>query len=183
LTSGLSCPVGLKNGTDGNLKVAIDAVRAAACAHHFLGVTKAGRSAVFATRGNRDCHIILRGGSKPNYDATSVAAACEQLAKAGLPETVMIDFSHANSHKQHERQRDVCHDVAAQISQGEQRIIGVMVESNLIAGRQDIVDGQAPVYGQSVTDACLGWDDTEALLQELASAVVTRRSSAVAVHG
>lgn len=183
LTSGLSCPVGLKNGTDGNLKIAIDAVRAAARPHHFLGVTKAGRSAVFETRGNPDCHIILRGGSHPNYDADSVAAACDQLAKAGLPETLMIDFSHANSAKKYERQRIVADDVGAQISGGERRIIGVMVESNLVAGRQDIVNGKAEVYGQSVTDECLGWDDTASLLEHLAEAVRTRRSRAVAVHG
>lgn len=177
LTSGLSCPVGLKNGTDGNLKIAVDAIGAATRAHHFLGVTKAGRTAIFATRGNHDCHIILRGGKSPNYDAASVDSACEQLRKAGLRETVMIDCSHANSAKQHDRQTIVGADIAGQISAGERRIVGVMIESHLVAGRQDIVDGAALTYGQSITDACLNFEDTENVLKQLAGSVAERRKN------
>jgi len=178
LASGLSCPVGFKNSTDGDLKVAIDAIGSASRPHHFLSLTKAGRSAIFATRGNDDCHLILRGGRTPNYDADSVEAVAMQLQRAGLPPNIMIDFSHANSQKQYERQLVVGHDVSGQIAADDRRIIGVMIESHLIAGRQDIAIGQEPVYGQSVTDACIGWDETVPLLHELAKSVRHRRSLA-----
>ncbi len=177
MASGLSCPVGFKNGTDGNLKIAIDAIRAANHPHQFLGVTKSGRSAIFATEGNVDCHIILRGGKAPNFDEASVSDACAALEKAGLRGHVMIDFSHANSHKQHDRQVDVGEDVAARIAAGADNISGCMIESNLVAGRQDLKDGKAATYGQSVTDACLGWEDTEQLLNTLADAVRQRQSA------
>lgn len=176
LGSGLSCPVGFKNGTDGNLKIAIDAVRAAAQPHHFLSLTKAAHSAIFSTSGNRDCHIILRGGKDPNYDAASVNSAATQLKAAGLPARLMIDFSHANSRKRHERQLEVGRDVAQQIAGGDDQIMGVMIESHLKAGRQDVVAGQELVYGQSITDACIGWEDSVPLLQELAAAVSERRA-------
>jgi len=176
LASGLSCPVGFKNSTDGDLKVAIDAIGSASRPHHFLSLTKAGRSAIFATRGNDDCHLILRGGRTPNYDAGSVEAVAMQLQRAGLPPNIMIDFSHANSQKQCERQLVVGHNVSGQIAAGDRRIIGVMIESHLIAGRQDIVIGQESVYGQSITDACIGWDETVPLLHELAKSVRHRRS-------
>jgi len=166
-----------KNGTDGNLKIAIDAIRAANHPHQFLGVTKSGRSAIFATDGNVDCHIILRGGKEPNFDQQSVARACAELEKSGLRGHAMIDFSHANSSKQHEKQIDVGTDVAARIAAGERNITGCMIESNLVAGRQDLKDGKAETYGQSVTDACLGWDDTEQLLNRLADAVRQRESA------
>jgi len=175
MASGLSCPVGFKNGTDGTLKVAIDAVKAAAHPHHFLSMTQAGHSAIFATRGNEDCHVILRGGRQPNYDAESVASACKRLESAGLPARLMIDFSHANSGKRHEQQLAVGADVGRQIAGGERRIVGAMIESNLCAGRQDLDPGASLVYGQSVTDACLGWDDTTRLLADLAGAVGARR--------
>ena len=178
LASGLSCPVGFKNGTDGTVKVAIDAIRAANAPHHFLSVTKYGHSAIVSTVGNPDCHIILRGGKEPNYDATHVKSVTEMLSKAGLPHKVMIDFSHSNSDKKFHKQRDVCNDVCRQISDGDASIFGVMVESHLVEGRQDLVNGKAPVYGQSITDACLGWDSTENLLHQLAEAVTTRRQSA-----
>lgn len=177
MTSGLSCPVGLKNGTNGNLTIAIDALRAAARPHHFLTMTKAGHSAIFSTTGNDDCHIILRGGKEPNYDAASVDDACCRLHAAGLPERLMIDFSHANSGKQPKRQRQVCTNVAAQISGGDRRIVGVMIESHLVAGRQDVVAGKCLNYGQSITDACLGWDDSAELLEQLALAAKMRRSA------
>ena len=175
LASGLSCPVGFKNGTDGNLKIAVDAIKAAAAPHHFLSVTKGGHSAIVSTAGNEDCHIILRGGKTPNYDAASVDAACQELAKAGLAQRVMIDISHANWSKQYEKQVDVSNDVAKQIAAGDNRIVGVMVESHINPGRQDIVPGQPLKYGVSVTDACIGWDDTEKLLKQLAQAVRDRR--------
>ena len=175
LASGLSCPVGFKNGTDGNLKVAVDAIRSASRPHHFLSLTKAGRSGIFATRGNEDCHVILRGGREPNYDAESVEAAGRVLAEAGLPQRVMIDFSHANSRKQHGRQMVVAEDVGAQIAGGETRIFGAMVESHLLEGRQDVTDPSDLVYGQSITDACLGWDQSEDLLRGLAETVRKRR--------
>jgi 3-deoxy-7-phosphoheptulonate synthase len=178
LASGLSCPVGFKNGTDGNIQIAVDAIKAAAAPHHFLSVTKSGQSAIFSTSGNEDCHIILRGGKAPNYDATSVNAACDELARSGLAQRVMIDFSHANSAKQYRKQLDVSTDVAAQLATGDQRIVGVMVESHLNAGRQNITAGKAQEYGVSVTDACLGWADTEKLLQQLATAVRERRKNA-----
>ena len=175
LASGLSCPVGFKNGTDGNLRIAVDAIKAAAARHHFVSITKSGHVAVFKTAGNEDCHVILRGGKKPNYDAASVEAACTELASAGLRQQVMIDLSHANSSKQYQRQIEVGKDVMQQIAGGDQRIMGVMIESHLIAGRQDLTPGQPLAYGQSITDACICWDDTEPLLRGLAEAVRARR--------
>lgn len=176
LASGLSCPVGFKNGTDGNLEIAIDAVRASREPHYFLSLTKAAHSAIFSTSGNIDCHIILRGGKEPNYDAASVGHAARQLEAAGLPARLMIDFSHANSRKQPERQLEVGHDVAQQIAGGDDRIMGVMIESHLKADRQDIIAGQELIYGQSITDACLGWEESASLLEQLAVAVRQRRS-------
>jgi 3-deoxy-7-phosphoheptulonate synthase len=179
LASGLSCPVGFKNGTSGDIQIAVDAIRAARHPHHFLSFTMAAHSAIFHTSGNEDTHLILRGGSKqPNFDAASVASAGKNLAGAGLSDRLMIDLSHANSSKQHERQLDVCHDVSAQIASGEDRIMGVMVESHLKPGRQDVTPGKPLVYGQSITDACIGWEDTVAMLKELADAVEQRRISA-----
>ncbi|MDD9821788.1 MAG: 3-deoxy-7-phosphoheptulonate synthase [Gammaproteobacteria bacterium] len=175
LSSGLSCPVGFKNGTNGNLDIAVDGVRAAGRPHHFLTLTKAGHSAIYTTAGNRDCHIILRGGRAPNYDAASVNEACDKLRAAGLTPQVMIDFSHANSRKVPENQVGICGDVAAQIAAGDRRIMGVMIESHLVAGRQDVVDGKAAVYGQSITDACIDIDTTERMLDDLAAAVRARR--------
>jgi len=175
LASGLSCPVGFKNGTDGGVRVAIDAVRAASAPHHFLSVTKGGHSAIVSTAGNEDCHIILRGGSSPNYDAASVDRICGELGRAGLAARLMIDFSHANSQKQHERQLDVGRDVAAQIARGDDRIIGAMIESHINPGRQDLLPGQPLAYGVSITDACIGWDATAGLLRDLAEAVRRRR--------
>jgi 3-deoxy-7-phosphoheptulonate synthase len=176
LASGLSAPVGFKNGTDGNVRIAVDALLAARQKHHFLSVHKSGQVAIVETRGNEDCHIILRGGKAPNYDAASVAAACGELAKAKLPERLMIDCSHANAAKQFKRQMDVARDIAAQIGQGERRIVGVMVESNLVEGRQDLEPGRPLQFGQSVTDACLGWDDSVELLRTLAEGVRKRRA-------
>lgn len=175
LASGLSCPVGFKNGTDGNLRIALDAIRAASQPHHFLSVTKGGVSAIISTGGNEDCHVILRGGVKPNYDSASIQEACQMAAKSNLACRLMIDASHGNSQKNHLNQIPVCADIAEQLSNGEQRIFGVMVESNLKLGRQDIVDGKAAVYGQSVTDACIDWEMTEQLLSSLSNAVVQRR--------
>jgi len=175
LASGLSCPVGFKNGTDGNIRIAVDAIKAAASRHHFISVTKSGHVAVFKTAGNEDCHVILRGGRSPNYDAASVDAACRELADAGLAQRLMIDFSHANSAKDYRRQAEVAKDVAGQLAKGDRRIVGVMVESHLNAGRQDLVPGQKLQYGVSITDACLGWDDTVKLLDTLADAVRRRR--------
>ena len=166
LASGLSCPVGFKNGTDGNLKIAIDAIGAASHPHHFLSVTKAGHSAIVHTAGNPDCHAILRGGKEPNYSAEHVKAAAEQLAKAGVTPRLMVDFSHANSRKDYTRQMEVARDVAAQLQNGEQNIMGIMVESHLVGGRQD----KPETYGQSITDACIGWDTTEELLALMAEA-------------
>ncbi len=177
LASGLSCPVGFKNGTDGTLKIAIDAIRAAGQPHHFLSLTKTGHSAIFSTAGNEDCHIILRGGREPNYDQAHVARAIQGLQDAGLATPLMIDFSHANSSKQYQRQLDVCADVCAQVAGGQRSIIGVMAESHLVAGRQDIQPGIAPVYGQSITDACIGWGDTVPMLRTLAQAVRARRTA------
>lgn len=177
LASGLSCPVGFKNATDGKLNIAIDAIQAAARPHHFMSLTKAGRSAIFSTSGNSDCHIILRGGQRPNYDIESVNIAGEALAKAGLPERIMIDLSHANSNKLPKKQILVGQDVASQIARGDGRIMGVMIESHLVEGRQDLVLGQPLTYGQSITDACIGWDDSLPLLRQLAAAVATRRES------
>ncbi len=175
LASGLSCPVGFKNGTNGSLKVAIDAVYAAGEPHIFLSPTKKGRTAIFSTTGNRDAHIILRGGSKPNYDAEHIAKATETMHEAGLPPRFMIDLSHANSQGHAERQLIVGHDVAKQISQGNKTIIGVMIESHLLAGKQSIVAGQTRTYGQSITDACISWEQTMPLLRELANAMDERR--------
>ena len=175
LASGLSCPVGFKNGTDGNLRIAADAIKAAQAPHHFLSVTKAGHSAIVSTRGNEDCHAILRGGKTPNYDAASVDAACQELAAAGVSAKVMVDCSHANSRKQHRLQIDVARDVAAQLATGDDRIMGVMVESHLKEGRQDLVPGKELEYGKSITDACIGWEDSLAVLDLLAEAVRQRR--------
>jgi 3-deoxy-7-phosphoheptulonate synthase len=175
LASGLSCPVGFKNGTDGGVRVAVDAVKAASTPHHFLSVTKGGHSAIVHTGGNEDCHVILRGGKMPNYDAASVEAACQELAGAGLAAKVMIDCSHANSGKQHERQIGVAHDVAGQVAAGESRIVGVMLESHVNPGRQDLVPGEPLAYGVSITDPCIGWDQTVGVLKDLAAAVRRRR--------
>jgi len=176
LSSGLSCPVGFKNGTDGRLGIAIDAMRAAARPHHFMSLTKAGHSAIFSTTGNKDTHVILRGGKRPNYDAESVDIAAREMEEAGLEPRLMVDCSHANSHKQPERQVDVARDVAGQLSRGDERIIGVMLESHLVGGRQDNKAGTPLVYGQSITDGCLAWDLSEPLLHDLAAAVRERRS-------
>lgn len=180
LASGLSCPVGFKNGTDGGVKVAIDAIKAAASPHHFLSVTKEGESAIFATKGNEDCHVILRGGKAPNFDAPSVAAVCDQLADAGLAPVLMVDCSHGNSQKQYKNQISVVNDVAKQVSGGDSRIIGVMLESHLNEGRQDHFPGCSLNYGQSITDACLGWDDSVTVLETLAAAVKARREKQAA---
>ncbi|TGQ38588.1 3-deoxy-7-phosphoheptulonate synthase [Mesorhizobium sp. M00.F.Ca.ET.216.01.1.1] len=177
LASGLSCPVGFKNGTDGNLRIAAEAVKSAAQPHHFMAVTKGGRSAIAATTGNEDCHVILRGGIVPNYDATSIAAACAELGRIGVAPRLMIDVSHANSNKKPENQPKVATDVAGQVAAGDERIIGVMIESNLVAGRQDVVPGKPLVYGQSITDGCIDWATTETVLHGLADAVERRRSA------
>jgi len=182
LASGLSCPVGFKNGTDGNIRIAVDAIRAAQAPHHFLSVTKAGHSAIVSTTGNEDCHAILRGGKTPNYDAANVDAAGRDMAAAGVPARIMVDFSHSNSSKDPQKQVDVGHDVAQQIAGGEDRIFGVMVESHLKAGRQDLVPGKELVYGQSITDGCLGWEDSRGLLEHLAEAVRKRRLKAEAAQ-
>ncbi len=176
LASGLSCPVGFKNGTDGNVRIAVDAVKAAHAPHHFLAVTKTGHAAIAATTGNEDCHVILRGGnSAPNYDAASVDVACADLEAAGLPPMVMIDTSHANSSKKPENQPLVIEDIAHQVEGGDRRIIGVMVESNLVGGRQDLVAGRPLAYGQSITDGCIDWDATVEVLERLAAAAQERR--------
>jgi 3-deoxy-7-phosphoheptulonate synthase len=176
LVSGVSCPVGFKNGTSGDVQVAIDAVLSAAHSHTFLGHTKHGQSAIFVTTGNPDCHIILRGGRKMvNYTAASVAETAAQMKKAGVEPRIMIDFSHANSSKDYKRQAVVCHDVAGQIAAGDRRIMGVMIESNLVAGAQKHVKGKPLLYGQSITDGCIDWAETRTLLAELAGAVRARR--------
>jgi 3-deoxy-7-phosphoheptulonate synthase len=175
LASGLSCPIGFKNGTDGNVKIAIDAVQAAAHPHHFLAVTKQGRSAIAATTGNADCHVILRGGRIPNYDAASVDAACGQLSAAALAPRLMIDVSHGNSSKRPENQPLVAADIAARIGAGEERIAGLMVESHLQAGRQDLISGRALTHGQSITDGCIDWQTSLQVLEGLALAVDRRR--------
>ena len=175
LASGLSCPVGFKNGTDGNIKIAVDAIKAASQPHHFLSVTKGGHSAIVSTGGNEDCHIILRGGKAPNYDAASVEAACKDIAANGLASRLMIDASHANSSKKPENQVPVCADIAKQIAAGDTRIVGVMVESHLVAGRQDLVPGKELTYGQSITDGCIDWDASVKVLEGLAEAVRQRR--------
>lgn len=175
LASGLSCPVGFKNGTDGSIKVAIDAIGAASAPHHFLSVTKFGHSAIVSTKGNKDCHIILRGGKCPNYTADDVNNVCLALDNSKLEANVMIDFSHANSSKQYKKQLNVANDVAKQVETGNKSIFGVMVESNIIEDRQDFVGGQTLTYGQSITDACIGWEDTEALLLRLNQSVIAKR--------
>ncbi len=175
LASGLSCPVGFKNGTNGNLQIAVDAIRASSKPHHFLSVTKAGHSAIFGTSGNDDCHVILRGGTQPNYDAASIDEACQLLEHAGLRPLVMIDLSHANSNKIHANQVPVGADIAAQIAAGEQRIFGVMIESHLVEGRQDFDPSTPLVYGQSITDACINFEQTESIIEGLADAVEKRR--------
>ena len=175
LASGLSCPVGFKNGTDGNVKIAVDAIKASSQPHHFLSVTKGGHSAIVSTNGNEDCHIILRGGKSPNYDAVSVDAACKDIANAGLAARLMIDASHANSSKNPANQIPVCADIGTQIAAGDTRIVGVMIESNLVSGRQDLVPGKELVYGQSVTDGCIDWDASLSVLEGLANAVKERR--------
>jgi 3-deoxy-7-phosphoheptulonate synthase len=175
LASGLSCPVGFKNGTDGGIKVAADAILAAQAGHAFLGLTKMGQAAVFETRGNADCHVILRGGKATNYSAADVQTTCDLLKASGLREQVMIDVSHANSSKQHARQITVATDVAAQIAAGDHRITGIMIESHLQEGRQDIVPGQALKHGVSVTDACISFAQTVPVLEALAAAVKARR--------
>ena len=178
LASGLSCPVGFKNGTGGDIKIAADAIGAASHPHHFLSVTKDGGTAIVSTEGNPDCHVILRGGKVPNFDAASVQATADVLAGAGLPARVMIDASPANSSKKPENQPAVVADIAGQVAAGESRIVGVMVESHLVAGRQDLVAGQPLAYGQSITDGCIGWDASVALLHTLAGAVRARRALA-----
>jgi 3-deoxy-7-phosphoheptulonate synthase len=184
LASGLSCPVGFKNGTDGNVRVAAEAIRAAQQPHHFLSVTKGGHSAIVSTKGNEDCHIILRGGSQsPNFDAASVEAACQELARNGLAQRLMIDASHANASKKHENQLMVADAIARQLEGGESRVVGAMVESHLVAGRQDLVPGKPLVYGQSITDACLGWDESVTLLDRLAAGVRGRRLQTANLSG
>jgi 3-deoxy-7-phosphoheptulonate synthase len=175
LASGLSCPVGFKNGTDGNMRIAVDAIRAANSPHHFLSVTKSGHTAIVSTMGNEDCHVILRGGKEPNFDAASIDTACREISAAGLAARLMVDFSHGNSRKQYKLQMEVCDSVAAQMAAGEERIVGVMVESHLVEGRQDLSPDKPLTYGQSITDACLGWDDSVAVLDKLAAAVRARR--------
>jgi len=183
LASGSSAPIGFKNGTDGNIRIATDAIQSAARPHHFLGVHKNGRVAIVRTTGNKDCHVILRGGKQPNYAAASVAAVCKDLEAAKLPTRLMIDCSHANSNKQHERQIEVARDIADQIGSGSHAIFGVMVESHLHAGAQKFSAGKDDPsklnYGQSITDACLGWDDSVRVLDILAAAVKTRQGSAL----
>nr|WP_315473906.1 3-deoxy-7-phosphoheptulonate synthase [uncultured Rhodoferax sp.] len=180
LASGISAPIGFKNGTDGNIKIATDAIQAAAGGHHFLSVHKNGQVAIVQTNGNPDCHVILRGGKTPNYDAANVAAACADLAKAKLPQTLMVDCSHANSSKQHEKQLDVAKDIAGQIRSGSKSVFGVMVESHLNAGAQKFTPGKDDStkleYGKSITDACLGWDDSMESLEVLSAAVQVRRA-------
>ena len=178
LASGLSCPVGFKNGTEGSVKIAVDAIRAASVPHHFLSLRKEGNSAIYTTRGNNACHIILRGGKRPNFDRWSIDSAAAELTAAKLPARVMVDFSHANSRKQHRNQLQVGDDICSQLRDGDDRIFGVMIESHLVEGRQDAAPGQELVYGQSITDACLGWNDSEQLIGELAAAARARRLQA-----
>jgi len=175
LASGLSCPVGFKNGTDGNVRIALDAIRAASQPHHFLSVTKGGHSAIVSTNGNEDCHMILRGGKAPNFDRASVEAACREAGAVALACRLMIDASHGNSQKKHDNQIAVARDIAEQLADGESRVFGVMVESHLVAGRQDLVAGRELTFGQSITDACIGWDDTVGVLDTLAEGVAERR--------
>jgi len=180
LASGLSAPIGFKNGTDGNIRIATDAIQSAGRPHHFLSVHKNGQVAIVTTKGNKDCHVILRGGKAPNYDAASVTAACKELEATKLNPSLMVDCSHANSSKQHERQLDVARDVAAQIAGGSHKVFGLMIESHLCAGAQKFTPGKDDPakleYGKSITDACLGWDDSLHALAELSAAVVARRA-------
>jgi 3-deoxy-7-phosphoheptulonate synthase len=182
LASGLSCPIGFKNGTDGKVKIAVDAVKAAAQPHHFLAVTKDGQSAIASTTGNTDCHVILRGGDAPNYGAAEVEAACRAMEASGLQRCVMIDASHANSGYDPENQPDVVNAVADQVSAGNRCIIGMMIESNLVGGRQTHMPGQALRYGQSITDGCIGWESTVKVLDTLAQAVTLRRRNIRFAH-
>ena len=175
LASGLSCPVGFKNGTSGNIQIAVDAIGSALHPHHFLSVTKGGHSAIFQTDGNPDCHLILRGGKHTNYDPDSIKTAAAKMEKSGLNPAIIVDCSHANSGKDPDRQVIVCQDVAGQIANGEPSIKGIMLESHLVAGNQKVVEGEPLTYGQSITDACMNWDDTDILLNTLADAVVKRR--------
>ncbi|GAC1419585.1 MAG: 3-deoxy-7-phosphoheptulonate synthase AroG [Candidatus Velthaea sp.] len=177
LASGLSCPVGFKNGTDGNIKIAIDAIKAASRPHHFPGTTQSGHSAIVSTTGNDDCHLILRGGKRPNYDVQSIDEVCGTMERAGLAPRVMVDVSHGNSEKNYERQVDVGAEIARQVGAGDTRVVGVMIESNLVGGRQDHVAGKALTYGQSVTDPCLDWNRSVEMLAALSAAVVVRRRS------
>ena len=179
LASGLSCPVGFKNGTSGDVQIAVDAIRSASQPHHFLGVTRQGHSAIVQTSGNPYCHLILRGGRQPNYDASSVDDVSEMLEQAGLPARIMIDASHANSRKKPDRQADVARDIAHQVARGDRRIFGMMLESHLVEGKQSADEGEL-VYGQSITDACMGWDRTEPLLRELAASARERRAAVTA---
>jgi 3-deoxy-7-phosphoheptulonate synthase len=167
--------VGFKNGTDGNVRIAVDAIRAANAPHSFLSVTKSGHSAIVTTQGNEDCHVILRGGREPNYDAASVDAACRELGQAGLAARLMIDCSHANCRKQHKLQIEVAREVGEQVGRGDDRIVGAMVESHLVEGRQDLGTGKPLEYGRSITDPCLGWEDSTAVLERLAESVRMRR--------
>ncbi|MEO7399441.1 MAG: 3-deoxy-7-phosphoheptulonate synthase [Polaromonas sp.] len=180
LASGLSAPIGFKNGTDGNIRIATDAIQAASRGHHFLSVHKNGQVAIVQTKGNKDCHVILRGGRAPNYDAASVATACKELEAAKLPATLMVDCSHANSSKQHEKQLEVARDIAAQVAGGSHHVFGLMVESHLNPGAQKFTpgkdDAKALEYGKSITDACLSWPDSLSLLQGLSDAVTARRA-------
>jgi 3-deoxy-7-phosphoheptulonate synthase len=175
LASGLSCPVGFKNGTDGNIKIAVDAIKASSQPHYFLSVTKGGHSAIVSTSGNEDCHVILRGGKQPNFDAPSVEAASAEIAKAGLAARLMIDCSHGNSSKKHENQIPVAADIGSQVANGDTRIVGIMLESHLKAGRQDLIPNQPLEYGVSITDACIGWEETVEVLEGLARNVQSRR--------
>jgi len=175
LASGLSCPVGFKNGTDGTMNVAVDAIGAAQRPHVFMSMTKAGHSAIFSTKGNDDTHVILRGGQRPNYDAESVDIAAQEMTKAGITPCLMVDFSHANSRKQFKKQLDVAQDVAGQVSRGDKRIIGAMIESHLVEGNQSLEIGKSLTYGQSITDACISWEDSVEILHSLAQAVRKRR--------
>lgn len=177
MASGLSCPIGFKNSTTGDVKIAVEAVLAATHPHHFLATNKDGRAAIATTMGNPDAHIVLRGGGAPNYDAGSIAAAADQLTRAGLPARLMVDASHGNSSKNHKNQPKVIADICSQLAAGQQRVMGVMIESHLIAGRQDHLPGRPLVYGQSITDACIDWETSAQVLAQLASAVGARRGS------
>ena len=171
----MSCPIGFKNTTEGDVKVAVDALKSAKMPHMFLSVTKEGRSAVFSSSGNEDCHVILRGGKEPNYESKHINRTSKLLAESELAQSIMVDMSHGNSSKQHKNQINVCNNVAKQLSTGEKRITGVMIESNLVEGNQSITNKENLVYGQSITDACLNWQDTEICLEILSEAIAKRR--------